>query len=122
MFFDSFVSIHNDGNEKTQDNVEENDDEKVQVGSGEAPNHTVFSVHHAEGSKHIVPVNQGEQTFRRWADGAKFELVGTQNDPAAKHKTYIHDEKANWKTHDIWHGLTDGLYDHIVLLEESQIA
>ena len=122
MFFDSFVSIHNDGNEKTQDNVDEYDDEKVQIGSGEAPNHTVFSIHHAECSKHIVSVNQGEQTFRRGTDGAKFELVGTQDDPAAKYKTDVHDEETNWKTHNIWHGLTDSLYDHIVLLEESQIA
>ena len=61
---DNLVSVHNDGNEKGEDYVDEKTDETVEVDPAVDPDRE--SLLHRDGAeswKHIVSIDEGEQTF-----------------------------------------------------------
>ena len=64
---DHLISVHNDGDEKWEDHVDEEHDKGVEVDPRECVNQPVFGWHHAECGEHIVTVDQGKEGLRgRW--------------------------------------------------------
>lgn len=68
---DGVVGVGDDCDEKAEDHVDEERHEGVEVNPAEDPHHAALVLHVLEGGKHVVPVDQGEQTLRHRVQGAE---------------------------------------------------
>lgn len=69
---DEFVGFVDDGNEQTENDVDEESDERIQVELGEPPDGVVGIIgQHLERSKHVIAVDQREQALTRFRQRRK---------------------------------------------------
>lgn len=61
---DGVVGVSDDRDEKAEDHVDEERHKGIEVDSAEHPHQAALLLHVTEGGKHVVTVDQGEQTLR----------------------------------------------------------
>lgn len=89
IVLNDLISVHNDGYEQAENDVDEQTDEDVEVNLGEGPNHCGIRRSGAESGEHVVAVDQTEQTLGRGQNGLELEVIRTQNDPAAEYESEV---------------------------------
>lgn len=60
---DGGVGVGDDRDEKAEDHVDKERYKGVEIDPAENPNQAALLLHVFEGGKHVIPVDQGEQTF-----------------------------------------------------------
>lgn len=64
VYLDGVVGVSDDCDEKAEDHVDEERDKGIKVNSAENPHQAAFLLHVFKGGKHVVSIDQGEQTLR----------------------------------------------------------
>lgn len=68
---DGVVGVGDDCDEQAEDHVDEERHKGVEVNPAEDPHHAVLVLHVLEGGKHVVSVDQGEETLGHRVQGAE---------------------------------------------------
>lgn len=74
---DGLVGVGDESDEEAQHHVDEERDEGVEIEPAEKPDHVALVSHLEEGSIHVVPIDQWEQTL---AHLCKWPELEKQND------------------------------------------
>lgn len=84
------VSVHDDGDEQGEDEVNKERYEGVQINSAVDPNNwALLKCEKGEGGVHVIPIYEGKEAFRGGHETRKLEVVWTKNCPTSKHKANI---------------------------------
>lgn len=70
---DGAVSVGDDGDKKAEDHVDEERYKAVEIDPAEDPNQAALLLHVLKGGKHVVPVDQREQTLRHRVQRPKLQ-------------------------------------------------
>ena len=76
-YLDCFIGVHDDGNYKTEYDVDEEADEREEVNFTEDVDDVVAVGHLAERGVHVVPVHQWEHTLHRDLKRAELSMGNT---------------------------------------------
>jgi len=120
---DDLIGVHDDGDEEGEHHIDEEADEGVEIKPAVNPHRKCFfHGDGAEGCKHVITIDEGEEAFRGGHESLKLEMIRAKDDPASKGKANIEEESTNEKSEHVWCSSFHGEYQHIVGLEESKIA
>ena len=70
---DGVVGVGDDGDEEAEDHVDEERDKSIEVDPAEHPHHAALLLHVLKGGKHVIPVDQREETLRHGVQGPKLK-------------------------------------------------
>lgn len=62
-YLDGLVCVCDEGDEETEHHVNEKRYERIEINSAEQPHHCVLLLKLGERWKHVIPVDQREETF-----------------------------------------------------------
>lgn len=116
------VGIHYDGNEQRQDHINVQGYERVQVDLAEPPQPGGLAGKRGKGGEHIITVYQRKQALWRCSQRSELHVIGSQDQPAAKHKSSIDQQGGDKEAQNLWCRLFQRQYHNVVGFEEAEVA
>lgn len=91
IYLYGIVGVSDDCDEKAEDHVDKERDKGIEVNSAENPHQAAFLLHVFKGGKHVISIDQGEQTLWHCVQGAELKQM-------VKEEKHYFDKLTSWMT------------------------
>lgn len=119
VVLDGFIGASDEGDEEAEHHVDEETDEAVQVDLAEQPNQRTLLPHVCERHKHVVPIDEREQTLRDHRERSELVVIRAQHYPPAEAVTHVDDSNTAAEADHIRESDSESYDEDIVFLKET---